>query len=178
MIDSDFIKEFLSGNPKIFSKIYTESYDSVERYILSRGGSKSDAEDVFQNALMLLYARLKENDLEIKSTFNGYLFTICKNLWRRNLEKNKVTNIDIITLVNEDEDRAMAYVEQQQWEIYIEKFQELSENCQQILSLYFNKVSYAELVKKFNYKSEVIVRQRVYKCKLKLIKLIKKAIQK
>lgn len=170
--NEDFIKGFLEGDPKILQQLYTESFQYLERYILSRGGSKKDAEDVFHNALVILYVKIKENKINVQK-FNNYLFTVCKNLWKREMSKKRVTNIDVIPLVSEELDKAAFYLEQNQWELYKEKFENLTSQCKEILRMVFEKKSYDEIVKKYSYNSSLVARQRVFKCKSRLIKMIK-----
>ncbi|GAB5398443.1 MAG: hypothetical protein Aureis2KO_00280 [Aureisphaera sp.] len=140
---------------------------------MSHNGSKAEAEDIFHNALVTLFVKLKNKELQIQS-FDSYLFTICRNLWRRECSKNRVTNIDSIPLVDESVDLAKFSLEQNQWDLYREKFSELSENCRKLLGMTFKKVAYKEIVAFFSYASETVARQRVFKCKSRLVQLIKR----
>jgi len=171
--DESFIQGFLAGDPEVLQKIYKESYRYVELHIISRNGTKDDAQDIFQNALVQLYVKLKEKKLNIQK-FDNYLFTVCKNLWRRENVKKRVTNIDVIPLVSEELDKAAFYLEQNQWELYKEKFEKITDQCKEILRLIFDKKSYGEIVEKYAYSSQSVARQRVFKCKKRLIELIKK----
>ena len=67
---------------------------------------------------------------------------------------------------------AMAALEQKKWDLFSETLEALSENCKKVLQLFFSKVSYSEMVKRLNYSSETVARQRVFKCKAKLKKMI------
>ncbi len=170
--NSLFIKGFLEGNPKVLKTIYSTSYPFVERFILSRNGTRKDAEDIFHNALLLLFVKIKEEKIVIDK-FDNYLFTVCKNLWKRKNVKKQVTNLEVIPLIAEEIDMASFYLEQKQWELYQEKFNNLSEKCQELLKMLFNKKSYKEIVNHFSYNSMTVARQRVFKCKSRLIQLIK-----
>ncbi|MEM7185083.1 MAG: sigma-70 family RNA polymerase sigma factor [Bacteroidota bacterium] len=170
---NDFIQGFLKGEPVVLQKLYTESFPVVLRYVRSHDGSSKDAEDIFHNALVLLFVKLKDQKLQIQS-FESYLFTICRNMWRRQSKKKWVTNEDTRTLVSESADMAAFYVEQNQWDLYQEKLKELTANCKQILEMTFKKISYKQIVEAFGYASETVARQRVFKCKSRLIQLIKK----
>ncbi|MDC8002458.1 sigma-70 family RNA polymerase sigma factor [Aureisphaera galaxeae] len=171
--EDPFIKGFLGGEPDILRKIYSQSFPTVRGYIMSRNGSKAEAEDIFHNALVTLYVKLKNDELQIQS-FESYLFTMCRNMWRRERSKNRVTNLDTIPLVDESVDMAKFSIEQSQWDLYQEKFKELSENCRKLLGMTFKKIAYKEIVTFFNYASETVARQRVFKCKSRLLQLIKR----
>ncbi|MBX2828796.1 MAG: sigma-70 family RNA polymerase sigma factor [Flavobacteriaceae bacterium] len=171
--EDPFIQGFLGGEPDILHKIYTQYFPAVRGYILNHDGSDAQAEDIFQNALVLLFVKLKHRKLEIQS-FENYLFIVCRNMWRRECSKKRVTNVDTLPLVDETVDSAQFSIEQGQWDLYKEKFQELSENCRKLLGMTLKKVAYKEIVAFFNYSSETVARQRVFKCKSRLIQLIKK----
>ena len=51
--------------------------------MLQNKGGIADAEDIFQKALLQIAVRYKKEKCQIKSSFNAYLYTVCKNLWRR-----------------------------------------------------------------------------------------------
>ena len=93
---NDLIPGFLRGEPEILQELYTETYPIVKRYIMNRDGTLKDAEDIFHNALVLLFVKLKNEKLNIQS-FENYLFTVCRNMWRRENKKKRVTNNDVST---------------------------------------------------------------------------------
>ncbi|MEZ4778196.1 MAG: sigma-70 family RNA polymerase sigma factor [Flavobacteriaceae bacterium] len=167
------IQAFLKGDSEIFRHLYGTIFPKVARYVIQHGGSQEMAEDIFQNAITVLYVKLKNEKLHIQS-FDNYLFIVCRNLWRREAIKNRVTNTAQETLVSEKiMNLTEFYIEQGQWDLFQEKLKELSQNCQDILKMLFQKVSYKEMVVHFGYASETVVRQRMFKCKAKLIQLIK-----
>ncbi|AXG68590.1 RNA polymerase sigma factor [Kordia sp. SMS9] len=170
--DTYFIEGLRTGDKTVLQEVYNRFFSKVKTFVLRNNGAITDAEDVFHNALIQLYIRLKNRELVIKSSFEAYLFTTCKNLWRRELNKKRVTKSKVVELEDKETENAFALLEQEQWELYIEKFQLLSENCRKVLTLLFNGISYDEIVNTFSYASKVVARQRVFKCKTKLTKLI------
>lgn len=171
-----FLNALIQGDSKSIRLIYDKCFPFVRTFVLKNSGKTEDAEDIFQKALLQITVRYQKEKFEIKTTFEAYLYTVCKNLWRRELNKskNRVTNDGIVELVTEEKDQAMAIVEQKRQELFTEKLQAISENCKKILSLFFAKVPYSEIAEEHGYSSETVVRQRVFKCKNKLIELIKK----
>jgi len=176
-MDSSFYLNALEkGDSKVISRIYKINFSQVKRFILQNKGRMEDAEDIFQKALLQIAVRHKKEGIVIKSSFDAYLFTVCKNLWRRELNnrKTRVTNNEIVEQVSEARDNASAIIEQKRHELFLEKLNEISDNCKKILSMFFAKLSYAEIVESTEYNSETVVRQRVFKCKKKLTELVKK----
>lgn len=172
MKDSErFINALISGNEKVTLEIYNKLFPKIKSFVLKNRGDSQDASDVFHDGLMYIIVTQKEKRTEIKS-FEAYLFTVCKNIWKRTL-KNQVMKTDTLTLVDKEEALSSFVIEQQLQDFYIEKFDLLSQNCKEILGSYFNGLSYEELLTEYAYASINTVRQRVFKCRAKLIKLIK-----
>lgn len=172
MKDSErFINALITGNEKVTKEIYIKLFPKIKSYVLKNRGDSQDASDVFHDGLMYIIVTQKEKRTEIKS-LEGYLFVVCKNIWLKTL-KNKVIKTDTLTLVDKEEELSSFIVEQQLFDFYIEQFDLLSENCKEILGSYFNGLSYEEIVTEYAYASVNTVRQRVFKCRAKLIKLIK-----
>ncbi|CAL2101327.1 Sigma-70 family RNA polymerase sigma factor [Tenacibaculum sp. 190130A14a] len=170
-----FLKALVKEDKRTILTIYKNNLPKVKKFVLHNNGNIEDAEDVFQKALLQIAMRYKKEKFCITTSFDAYLFTVCKNLWRRELNKhkNKVTNSEVVELANEERDSSLALVEQKRQELFIEKMNEISENCRKILFMFFAKTSYAEIVASTEYNSETVVRQRVFKCKKKLTEIIK-----
>ncbi|WP_378173574.1 RNA polymerase sigma factor [Aquimarina sp. SS2-1] len=173
--NEQYLTSLLSNDSKGIMKIYTEVFPRVRKFLLQNKGTQQDAEDIFQKALIQITVRYRKERFEINTSFEAYLFTACKNLWRRqlNTSKNRVTNSDVIELVPAERDTALTILEQKRWELFTEKLDLISENCKKILTMFFNNSSYADIVNKMGYSSETVARQRVFKCKTKLSKTIK-----
>lgn len=62
-------------------------YEQVKRYRQKNNGSVSEAEDVFQDSLIALYKHACAGRLGSSIRLEAYFFTICKNLWRKELQK-------------------------------------------------------------------------------------------
>jgi len=176
IINDTYLEGLLSGDEKIIDQIYKRNFHRVTTFIIKNKGTQEDAKEIFQDALFQLIVRWKVRKFEIKSSFDGYLFTVCKNLWRKELNKRKkrVRNEGVIELLVEENKHISFILEQERWELFEEKMNQLSDNCIKLLKDYFNKVSYDIIVKKFNYSSENVAFQRVFKCKRRLAELIKR----
>ncbi|MDH7446934.1 RNA polymerase sigma factor [Aquimarina sp. 2201CG14-23] len=174
--DNDRLQNLAEGNKDTIEDLYKNVFPKIASFIRSNSGTQSDAEDIFQKVLLQLIARYKVKAFVIDSSFNAYIFSACRNLWRRELNKQKriVTNNEVVELSRETEDMTMATLEQEKWELFQEKLSQLSDNCKQLLQMFFKKVPYKDIVGKLGYNSDNVVRQRIFNCKSQLTKLIKK----
>ncbi len=175
--NEEYINGLSSGDQKIILEIYDKIFTKVKFFVLKNKGSEQESEEVFQEALCQLMMKLKKSEITINSSFEAYFFTICKNLWRKELisKKKWVRNDTIIELRGDKEiEHSEIFEKEERWDLFEQKVQELSENCKALLKDHFNKVPYDEIVRKFNYSSENVAFQRMFKCKKMLKDLIKK----
>ena len=175
---ADLLQNILDGDSSSFDQIYKTTFPIVEVFVKKNNGSSEDAHEIFQDALFQIIVRSKVKKLELRTSFEGYLFTVCKNLWYKELNKKKkeVRNSNFIDNRVEDKDlESILY--QERWDLFEEKINCLSEKCISLLKDYFNKIPYAIIVEKYAFASENAAFQRVFKCKKQLTKLIKEDIR-
>lgn len=172
--NSLYLNALLNNDFLVIKEIYINNFPNVKRFVIQNKGQQADAEDIFQKALLQLTVRYRKEPFEIKSNFDAYLFTCCKNLWRRELNKarKEVTSEGVIELRSETRDLALSILEQERWEFFQEKLELISENCKQILKRFFKKMPYKKIAEELDYNSETVVRQRVFKCKTKLTEML------
>lgn len=171
-----YLEGIRTRNRNVVQEIYRDFFPGVQHFVVRNSGEIHDARDVFNTVIYQLTARLEHSQINVHSTFEGYLFTACKNMWRRQLKKNereRVTKDNVRELYYEEQDMAQATLEQEKWELFHEKLREISENCREILQMFFNRMSSRAIMEAMDYASETTVRQRVFKCKTKLISLVK-----
>ncbi len=173
---SHILRALVNSDSRQIAHLYEVNFYQVEKFILQNKGQKQDAKDIFQKALLQITARYIKEPFEITASFDAYLFVVCKNLWRRELNKSKrwVTEQEGYEHADENQDIALSILEQKRWELFHEYLEKLSENCKEILKLFFNKVSYKRIIVLMNYNSESVARQRIFKCKGKLIDMVQK----
>ncbi|MBD0402561.1 sigma-70 family RNA polymerase sigma factor [Flammeovirga sp. EKP202] len=141
------------------------------KYITHRGGTKEDAEDIFQDAITKVIWSIDNNTFLGKAHISTYLFSISKNMWLKTLEKrgkNTPMNLDILTVDNEflgeipfsDDDLNTIRT----FENLLSK---IGEKCTQLLkAVYFKKLSYKKILEqnKETYSSEQAIRNKTSRC--------------
>ena len=169
------IQKLLQGDEETIRLLYDTLFPKFASFVKKNNGTYSDAEETFHNALFQLIARAKVKGVTIKTSFEAYVFAVCKNLWFKELNKRKkeVRNDGVFELKDETQDQVASILQQERWELFEDMLTELSEKCRLLLQDYFNKVPYDVIVKKFSYATENAAFQRVFKCKKQLAKLVK-----
>lgn len=177
--DEQILKGVLRHDNLILQYIYKQYYYKINYFVKKNQGSEDDASDVFQEAIIVIYRKLKENDLIFqKSSFAGYLFSVCRFIWLKQLEKRRIEREklnDTLPFQENlyDENLVELVDKNERYSLYQKHFATLSPDCQKLMQLFFEKVPLREIAKIMGYKSEKYAKTRKYKCKEILIKRIK-----
>lgn len=153
--------------------VYRELYPVIKNLVVSNSGTDEDAEDVFQDALVIVYKKGKDEGLVLSSSFKTFFYSVCKNLWLQRLGKQKdirQTFVEIeepITLP-ESITKEMHAIENEKIKLYQKHFLSLGDDCQKVLRLFLRKISLREIAEIMGYKTEKYAKTRKYDCKEEL----------
>ena len=79
--------ELLTDRAGTLTRLYRRAFPMVERLVRRQGGSAQDAQDVFQDALIVLYEKAVAETLTLTAAPSTYLVAVSRNLWRRELQR-------------------------------------------------------------------------------------------
>ena len=88
----------------VLQKLYVETYPKVEVHVLRNNGTKDQAKDIFQEAVIALWRAAKEDRFTAKDLdgAKGYLYTISKNKWidylRSSRYKKEISSFGFVAL--------------------------------------------------------------------------------
>jgi RNA polymerase sigma factor (sigma-70 family) len=173
--EKEIIEGFIRRDNDVLKYIYFEYLPSVKHLVKSQNGSTIDAEDLFQDALIIIFEKARTDGFKLNCSFKTFLYSVSKYLWMHRLEKmnREVTYSDVMenTLLGYYDVEKVAF-ESEKDKLYHEHFIRLGENCQKVLSMVFMKMSTREITRKMGYKSEMYVRKRKSQCRRILIRSI------
>ena len=174
-------EEILDGirdkNNDILTFVYKEYYPVIKKYILRNSGNKQDAEDIFQETIIMIYRKVEEGQLSLDCSFKTYLYSVCRILWYKELETKKLLRKDNLEPRKMEELEVKFSLEDGDLEkkkLIQEHLMHLKENCRQILTLFYAGVPIDEITEILGISSTANTRQRKNRCKEKLIESLKK----
>jgi RNA polymerase sigma factor (sigma-70 family) len=172
-------KTLISGirnhDSDVLDHIYLAYFPIIEGFVIHHHGSREQAKDVFQEAMIILYNRIKSKDFELSCKFGTFLYAICKRVWIQErkkilLHKDKLRQHPMaVHDPGPDDDPIM---QNHLVQIFNKHFNELSPDCQKILTMFFNDHSVEEIRAAMDYKNIHHAADRKYRCKKSLIKRI------
>ena len=157
---------------EIMRGLYLANFPSIERFVLNNSGRKADAADVFQDAMVVLYLKIRKGEYENKSSIKTYLFAIAKRIWLKKLRRQRLANQQEPPPLEVHQEETFIQGRQ----VTIRKLlEQMDVECKQLLmSFYFGGLSVSELTAKFDLGSEGALRNKKYRCMQKLISLVKR----
>ncbi len=138
------------------------SFPSVRQLVETNSGNKEDAEDIFQEALLILYKKTKAGGFVLSSSIKTYLTGVARNLWyqelrRRGKEVSAGTGLEIVEepMIEQEQEFKLAEM----------AFNLLGEKCKQLLILfYFKRKSMIEISRTLEFSNEKVAKNQKYRC--------------
>lgn len=163
MNDKKILELFKDGQrEKAFSKLYA-LYPKIEILVVSKGGQKQDASDVFQEALIILNRNLEKSDFKLTSSFYTYLYSVSRFIWKDT--QKKFSKQEQHNLSHTEIEHFHSVLEEKKYQLAERAFLELGERCRQLLQLFYYKgMTFRAIADMMQFKSEKIAKNQKYKC--------------
>lgn len=124
-----------------FNQLYQKNFYKIQKFVKNNSGQKLDAEDLFQDAMLVLVEKLHNDDFKLTASINTYLFAICKNLWFKKLrDQNYQLTLEQISETKFQESIAISIENEMS---YLEKLKsyltKITDHCSKLINdIFFN----------------------------------------
>ncbi|MBC7777376.1 MAG: RNA polymerase sigma factor [Phycisphaerae bacterium] len=145
--DHQYIEALRRRDERSIREIYKQHSAQTIRWVVSRGGSSDDAQDIFQEALVAIFEKAQNLEFVLSCPLGALLHVICSRKWvdrirqksreagvRKEEEIRYETEAEGDVLVEAEE----VLAEQAKQSRLREAFQQISELCQRLLTLLSN----------------------------------------
>lgn len=170
------LKAIQNNDKEVMRSLYHANFKRVEAYILKNRGDEEEAKDIYQESFLALWRNVQLNRFmpENSSSFSAYLYRIAQNKWIDYLRTRKSKklialpdNIELNDVTDADQG------ENDFLKIVKEKFNELGDNCRNILiKFYYQKQSLRDIAESMKW-TEATARNNKYRCIERLRSLVK-----
>ncbi|MEO6670758.1 MAG: sigma-70 family RNA polymerase sigma factor [Ferruginibacter sp.] len=135
----------------------------TQKYIKANSGSPDDAEDILQDALVVLYKKVQDEKFSTATPLKYYLLAIVKNCWMQELRRRKKITLSYPAL---QMDMAIEETYEELSFVFAKAaFELLGENCKRLLILfYFKKESYINIASILAFSDDKVAKNQKYRC--------------
>lgn len=170
--DLHIIDELKAGRSSAYETLYKEYFGMVRHFVQHNSGDETEAGDVFQDAIIVLFEKVQQADFTLTATLKTYLYSVSRNIWLKRLREKKPT-----TVLREFESPVEVELEEKelterQLTIVEQCMEKLGDPCKTLLhKFYFLKESMQEIAAALNYTNAQNAKNQKYKCLQRLRKL-------
>lgn len=156
--------------------LYKESFPTIRQYVLQNSGTASDAQDVFQEAISVLWLSAKEGRITPGTEPGGFLYRVAKNKWLDVVRSAAHRHMKVVNDQNDLERHGDVVDDIEERVVRLQGvYDKLDEKCRIVLDqFYFERKDLATIAQGMGVEEESI-RTIKYRCMMKL-RAFRKAI--
>lgn len=178
--DSKVLDALRNGDEDALAELFFRNRSAITALVVRNRGDEDDAEDVLQEALVVLWERVRDGSFEYRAKLSTFLYAIAKNIWFRRLARQRrevempeeydAADADAVLPSEELEENERILAVQQSME-------RIGQPCRELLLLfYWEENSMDEIAKKLGFANADTVKSKKYQCKKALEKLVRHAL--
>ncbi|MEO6684008.1 MAG: sigma-70 family RNA polymerase sigma factor [Ginsengibacter sp.] len=156
-------------------KIYRENYSTIQSFIVKNNGYPDDARDIFQEAMIILFEKSKSESFELTCQIKTYLYSVCRRLWLKKLQRESRYNPAIDTVletVTVEDEIELHEKKNSDLGIMEDALSKIGEPCKSLLeAFYIQKKTMPEIAELFAYTNADNAKNQKYKCMVRLKKI-------
>jgi RNA polymerase sigma factor (sigma-70 family) len=176
--DQQWLERLQSGDQEVLVLLYKNNHTMIRSYVLKNQGRNEDAEDLLQDALIVLWQKVQQENFVLSSKLSTYIMAVCKNLWLKRLGKQQRL---------EGEDKILPHLhvtadnfsEISDFKHLQKAMDEIGETCKKLLMMfYFDGNDMEQIARKMQFANADTAKAKKYQCFKKLETLIKSRFNK
>lgn len=163
------------GDTTSLEGLYRDYFPMVLHMVVQNSGTEDEAKDIFQEAVIVLYDKIKGGDFELTSQLKTYIYSVCRRLWLKQLGSKSRVFYDVAAyedVIAVEEDLIRHEEKDIQLTMMEKALDALGEPCRTIIhDFYITNLSMKEICGKFGYTNADNAKNQKYKCLQRLKKL-------
>lgn len=165
--NTDIIVDLREESNFAFGELYKNYYKSISHFVLNNNGSISDAEDIFQDTMLVLVQKLRQDDFQLSASIKTYIMAIAKHLWLNKLRTSyRETELTDLHDHKFYEEIALS-IEQEK--TYWDKLQfymtKITDHCSRLMhDMFFKNKPIEQIQKEHGYSSKHNAQNQKHKC--------------
>lgn len=173
--EQGLLRGLAEGDRRIIETIYKDHYNMIQSLIINNNGSADDAKDIFQEALIVLYEKVRSGSFELNCQLKTYLYSVSKRLWLKRLSNSSrmsPATDDLEPTVPVDDELEAHEKRDAEFEMMEKAIGSLGEPCKSLLEAYYLKKQNMQVIAaSFGYTNADNAKNQKYKCLMRLKKI-------
>lgn len=164
---TEILIDLKGENNKAFGLLYTSYFQVVSQFVIKNSGQLSDAEDVFQDTMIVLVEKLRKDNFLLTASLKTYIVAIAKNLWFKRL-RDKHKEIELSELYDEKflENINQSIEEERSYRDKLQNYlHKITKHCKGLIhDMFFKEKKIEEIQKEYGYSTKHNAQNQKHKC--------------
>ena len=178
--DEELVGYLRQDNEQALAYLYKTHFPMIQHFILNNNGSDDDAKDIYQEAVIIFYEKVRQADFTLSCQIKTFLYSVCRRLWLKRLAakaKNTGSIDDFQEFLPAGNEDIEADETEIKFRVMAEALNQLGEPCRTLIEdFYLQNLSMTDIAEKFGYTNPDNAKNQKYKCLMRLKKLFFNAI--
>ncbi len=180
--DASILDMIRRGDEQALVRLYELNRKMVSSFVARNNGTHDDYEDLLQEALVILWERVRAGRFEYSSKLSTFIFGTVKNIWLRKLARaRREVLIDLQSEEHEDpqETALDELIDSEEASAVKQALERIGDVCKEILLLYYwEECSMEEIATKLGFANAETAKSKKYQCKKALEKMLKQTLNR
>jgi RNA polymerase sigma factor (sigma-70 family) len=169
LTDATLLERLRAEDAAAFALLYRFYFSTVAAYVQQNSGSRTDAEDLFQEAIVVLLHKVRQPNFVLTSSLKTYLYAIVRHLWLKRLRNQRlvfVAEVPLYALETPTEPWTREEPSEKSTEEKVHLWlQKITQHCQRLLkAIFFYEQPMTELMETMGWKNRHTADNQKYKC--------------
>jgi len=174
--DTHILNGIRTGDETALVQLYRSNRKSITAFLLRNNGTADDAEDMLQEALVILWERVRAGRHEYSARLSTFIFATVRNLWLRRLARKRRES----PAAHPEDDFADGslstldqMIDEERTESVRSALEALGEPCRTLLLLfYWEELSMEDIARRLGFANADTAKSKKYQCKKSLKDLL------
>lgn len=175
--DARLLRRIERGDDDALVELYQSARAMVLSFVLRNHGTPDDAKDLLQEALAILWERVREGTFEHKAKLTTFLFGTARILWLHHLSRRRREtpgDIHPNVAVAEDPSPLEELIQSEEASLVRDALVRLGEPCRSLLLMfYWEERSMEEIAARLGFANADTAKSKKYQCKKALEEILK-----
>ena len=180
--DARTLDRIRKGDQEALAELYRANKRPIRALVTRNSGSTDDADDMLQEALVILWERVRTGRFEYTAQLGTFIYGTAKNIWLRQLARSRreISGTEEgVDAASDDPGPLELMVEVQEAAIVKHALEQLGEPCRELLLLfYWEEYSMDEIASHLGFANADTAKSKKYQCKKALEILLRGAMPK
>jgi RNA polymerase sigma factor (sigma-70 family) len=174
--DARLLDGIRRGDEETLVMLYRLCDGPVRRYVTANNGTQDDADDMLQEALVILWERVRDGRFEYAARLSTFVVGTVRNLWLRRLARarRESPSHETIDMAADPGDSPLdTMIDSERARAVHNALQKIGEPCRAILLLfYWEQATMEEIASRLGFANAETAKARKYQCKKSLRQIL------